>query len=77
MKKTIAQEPDLAALAHHFRKASATTRAQAARDMKVSHVSIFHAEKSPGESLTKLRIQMIEAYSSFRVKGPVFLLEKK
>jgi len=75
-KKTMC-ENDLAVLAKHFRRQSGKTRAQAARDMNVSQTSIFHAEESPEQGLIKLRARMIEAYSSFRVKGPVFFLEKK
>lgn len=68
---------DLAALAKRFRLQAGKTRAQAAREMKVSQTSIFNAEESPEQSLLKLRIRVIEAYSSFRVVGPVFLLEQK
>jgi hypothetical protein len=71
------QERKLAALAQRFRQAAGKTRAEAARDMRVSQVSIFHAEESPEESLAKLRVRMIEAYSSFRVVGPVYLLKRK
>ena len=70
-------EHELAAAAQTFRKQSKVTRAQAARDMGVSQTSIFHAEESPEQGLTKLRMRMIEAYSKFRVRGPVFLLEEK
>ena len=45
--------------------------------MKVSQTSIFHAEESPEQGLIKLRMRMIEAYSKFKVRGPVYLLEKK
>jgi DNA-binding XRE family transcriptional regulator len=70
-------ENDLAVLAKKFRTKAAKTRAQAARDMKVSQTSIFHAEESPDEGLIKLRMRMIEAYSKFKVRGPVYLLEEK
>jgi DNA-binding XRE family transcriptional regulator len=70
-------EKDLAELAERFRKQSGKTRAQAAREMEVSQTSIFHAEESPNQSLLKLRIRMIEAYSPFKVTGPIFYLEKK
>jgi hypothetical protein len=72
-----AAEAGLAALARRFRKQAKKTRAQAAREMRVSHVSIFHAEESPEQSLAKLRRKMIEAYSPYRVVGPVFHLEPK
>jgi hypothetical protein len=70
-------EAELAKLAKQCREATSTTRAQAAREMKVAQTSIFHAEESPEKSLTKLRLQMIEEYSSFKVIGPVFLLKRK
>ena len=70
-------ENDLAVLAKIFRRQADTTRAQAARDMKVSQTSIFHAEESPEQGLVKLRIRMIETYSRFKVTGPVYLLEEK
>ncbi len=70
-------EHDLAVIAKRFRKQTQTTRAQAARDMGVSQTSIFHAEESPERGLAQLRMRMIEAYSKFKVRGPVYLLEKK
>jgi DNA-binding XRE family transcriptional regulator len=70
-------ETDLAALAKRFRKQAKKTRAKAAREMQVSQTSIFNAEESPEQSLLKMRIRMIEAYSPFNVVGPVFFLEKK
>ena len=76
MKKPI-RERELAALAQRFREAAGKTRADAARDMRVSQVSIFHAEENPAQSLAKLRVRMIEAYSPYRVTGPVYLLKRK
>jgi DNA-binding XRE family transcriptional regulator len=70
-------ENDLAVFAKTVRRQAHTTRAQAARDMKVSQTSIFHAEESPEQGLVKLRIRMIEKYSEFKVRGPVYLLEDK
>lgn len=70
-------EKDLAALAKEFRMKAGKKRAQAAREMGVSQTSIFNAEESPEQSLLKLRIQMIEAYSAFKVAGPVFRLKQK
>ena len=77
MPKQTFSESDLAAIAKRFREQSGKTRAQAARDMEVSQPSIFHAEESPGQALTKLRMRMIAAYSPFKVVGPVFHLEKR
>jgi DNA-binding XRE family transcriptional regulator len=70
-------EKDLTKLAKRLRHEADKTRAQAAREMEVSQTSIFHAEESPEQSLIKLRMRMIEAYSQFKVRGPVFLLENK
>jgi DNA-binding XRE family transcriptional regulator len=70
-------EKDLPALAKHFRKKAGKTRTQVGRELGVSHVSIFRAEENPEESLLKLRLRMIEAYSEFKVRGPVYLLEAK
>ena len=70
-------ETKLAALAKRCREEAGKTRAQAARDMKVSQTSIFHAEESPDQGLTKLRMRMIETYSTFNVIGPVFFLKRK
>ena len=76
-RKATMCENDLAACAKDFREKAGKTRAQAAREMDVSQTSIFHAEESPEQGLTKLRMRMIEAYSKFKVRGPVFLLEGK
>jgi hypothetical protein len=76
MPKMLA-EAELAAAAKQMRRLAGRSRAQAARDMRVSQTSIFHAEESPQEGLTKLRCRMIEAYSPFTVVGPVFLLKRK
>ena len=70
-------EKDLAVLAKRSREQAKKSRAQAAREMQVSQPSIFNAEERPDESLLRLRVRMIEAYSSFKVAGPFFLLEKK
>lgn len=76
-RKATINEKDLAIMAKTFRLKAGKTRAQAARDMEVSQTSIFHAEESPEQGLVKLRIRMIEAYSAFKVSGPVYLLETK
>ena len=77
LNKTTINEKDLAFMAKNFRQKAGITRARAARDMKVSQTSIFHAEESPDQGLIKLRIRMIEKYSEFSARGPVYLLEKK
>ena len=76
-QKKLLTEKDLAALAKRFRKQMGKTRAEAGRELGVSHVSIHRAEENPEVSLLKLRTRMIEAYSPFKVVGPVFHLKKK
>jgi DNA-binding XRE family transcriptional regulator len=76
-RKATMNENDLAVVAKNFRRKAGKTRAQAARDMEVSQTSIFHAEESPEQGLVKLRMRMIEAYSEFKVRSPVYLLEDK
>ena len=76
-KTKLLTEKELAALAKGFRKKAEKSRAQAAREMRVSQTSIFNAEESPAQSLLKLRVRMIETYSPFRVIGPVFHVRKK
>lgn len=76
-QKQLLSEKNLARLAKQFREKSGKTRAQAAREMKVSQTSVFQAEEIPEQGLLKLRMRMIAAYSPFKVVGPVFFLEKK
>jgi len=76
-KKQLISEKDLASLAKQFREKTGKTRAQAAREMEVAQTTIFQAEEKPEQALLKLRMRMIEAYSDFKVVGPVFFLLKK
>jgi DNA-binding XRE family transcriptional regulator len=76
-QKQTVSENHLARLAKRFREEAGKTRAQAAREMKVAQTSVFQAEEKPEQALLKLRIRMIEAYSPYRVTGPVFFLERK
>ncbi len=76
-QKQLLMEKDLAALAKKLRLNAGKSRSEAGRDMGVSHVSIHRAEENLEESLLKLRMRMIEAYSPLKVKGPVFYLENK
>jgi len=76
-KPQLLTELDLMKFAKRYRESAGVTRAQAARDMGVKHPSIFHAEESPKMSFSKLRIRLIEAYSPFKIRGPVFILEEK
>ena len=77
LQKQTVSDKELARLARRFRKQAGKSRAQAAREMKVSQTSIFQAEELPDQALFKLRVRMIEKYSPYKVRGPVFLLEKK
>ena len=76
MKNTYS-EPELAALAKACREKSGKSKAEVARELKISEPSIFNAEEKPQVSLTKLRIRIIEACSSYEVSGPVYVLKKK
>jgi hypothetical protein len=75
--KRLITEQELAAFAKTSRERACVSRAQAARDMKVAQVSIFRAEENPEESLLKLRMRMIEKYSHYKIKGPLFQLAPK
>lgn len=76
MKKMYA-ESELATLAKQCREKVGKSKAEAARQLGVSTPSIFNAEEHPELSLTMLRIRMIEAYSPFKITGPMYLCEKK
>jgi hypothetical protein len=77
IKTQFLSEANLAKLAKRFRRKAKKSRAQAARELRVSQTSIFNAEETPSQSLAKLRARMIEKYSEFTVAGPVFYLKKK
>lgn len=70
-------EQDLTTLAKEFRLKSGKDKSEAAKELGVSRPTIQRAEENPEESLTSLRIRMIEKYSPYKVTGPVYLLEKK
>jgi DNA-binding XRE family transcriptional regulator len=76
-QKNMYQEAELAALAKKYRSQSGNSKEQAAKELEVGRPSIQLAEGTPEQSLTKLRIRIIERYSEYRVVGPVFFLEKK
>ena len=75
--KRIVPEIELAAVAKQCREAAGKTRAQAARELGVSHVSVHQAEELPEKSLNNLRKRIIETYSNQKVTGPVFVIERK
>ena len=75
--KKLVGEDELAALARKYRIAAGKNRAEAARELGVARQSIIYAEDRPETSFTKLRSRLIETYSPYRVRGPVFCLESK
>ena len=76
-KKKYVQESELAHLAKTFRAKAGKTKEEAAKELGVGRPSVQLAEGTPGQSLTKLRIRIIEKYSPYKVVGPVYLLENK
>lgn len=76
-KKTFFSESDLASLAKEFRLKVGKTKIEAALELGVGRPSVQLAEENPEQSLTTLRIRMIEAYSPCKVTGPFYVLEKK
>jgi DNA-binding XRE family transcriptional regulator len=75
--KKLVGEAELAPLAKKCRVKAGLNRAQAARDLGVARQSLIHAEDRPEKSFTKLRCRIIERYSCYTVRGPVFVLEGK
>lgn len=76
MPKEFFKESELAALAKKFRKKTGKNKSEAAKDFGVHRATIAHAEESPGQSLTNLRIHMIEKYSGCKIVGPLYQLRK-
>jgi DNA-binding XRE family transcriptional regulator len=75
--KKIVTESELASLAKQFREKAGRTKIEAAQELGVGRPSVQLAEENPEQSLTLLRIRLIERYSPYRVVGPVYLLQKK
>jgi len=76
-KQRIVTEKELADFAKKCREQAGRTRSEAARELKVSHVSIHQAEEMPEKGLVNLRKRIIETYSSHTVSGPVFMIRSK
>lgn len=76
-RKKVFLEEELAALAKEYRLKSGKKKAEAAEDLGVTRPTMQLAEENPEQSLTKLRVRVIEKYSSYKVVGPVYLLQKK
>ena len=68
---------ELASLAKAFRIKAGKQKDEAALELGVGRPSVQHAEETPGQSLAKLRIRIIEKYSPYKVVGPVYMLKKK
>lgn len=77
MRRKLFSETELAALAKRFRIQTGKTKIQIANELNISRPCIQLAEENPEQSLTKLRIRMIEHCSGCEVVGPVFMLRKK
>lgn len=75
--KKIVLEAQLAAVAKEFRLKAGKKKSEAADELGVARSTLQLAEETPGQSLTKVRIRIIEKYSPYKVVGPVYLLEKK
>jgi DNA-binding XRE family transcriptional regulator len=75
--RVVLNEKKLAAMAKKFREEAGKTQGEAARELRVSRPAVVQAENSPAVSLSKLRRRIIEMYSTFKVVGPAYWLEKK
>lgn len=76
-KKRNVTEAALASLAKEFRAKSGRTKIEAAAELGVTRPTVQLAEENPEQSLTRLRIRMIETYSPYQVAGPYYRLERK
>lgn len=70
-------ESELAALAKQFRLKEGKKKSEAADELGVARPTLQLAEENPEQSLSKVRIRMIEKYSPYKVVGPVYVLKKK
>jgi DNA-binding XRE family transcriptional regulator len=77
MSKQFFTEKQLAGVAKKFRNQSGKNKSEAATELGVHRATISVAEEKPEQSLTALRIRMIEKYSPYKVVGPVYMLEKR
>jgi DNA-binding XRE family transcriptional regulator len=75
--KQVCSERDLATLAKRFRKQSGKTKAALGREIGVTRATMQDAEERPGQSLTKLRIRIIERCSPYRITGPFYHLNEQ
>ena len=71
------KEGDLAALAKHVRIKTGKRKAHIAEELGVHRPTIQLAEENPEQSLTKLRIRIIEKYSKQRITGPYYRVTER
>ncbi len=76
-KQDIVTETELAGLAKKFREQSGKTKIEAAAELGIGRPSVQLAEENPEQSLTKLRVRLIEKYSPYKVVGPLYVLKRK
>ena len=77
MSKKFYSEAELAAVAKAFRERSGKTKAALARELGVGRASMQDAEEHPERSMTSLRGRIIEACSPYKLRGPVYFLERQ
>jgi len=77
MRKSFFTEAELAALAKEFRERAGKSKSDVARELGVHRGTISRAEERPEQSLTSLRIRVIETYSGRKVGGPFFTLSRQ
>ena len=65
----------MAKLAKAARKQVHLTKAEVARQLRVTRGTIHQAEEYADMSLTKLRIKMIEKYTPDRISGPFYQIK--
>lgn len=76
-KKQHVTEAELASLAKEYRLKSGRTKIEVAAELGVTRPTVQNAEENPDQSLTRVRIRMIETYSPYKVSGPYYRLERK
>lgn len=76
-KKSFYAESELAALAKKFRTQVGRSKADVGRELGVTRASMQDAEEHPEQSMTSLRLRIIEACSPYRVEGPCFRLVRR
>jgi len=76
-KQQMYSEPELAALAKKFREKTGKSKAQLARELKITRPTMQDVEEHPERNLTKLRRRIIEIHSPYSVTGPLYLLKRK